>query len=363
MRIIYGVCGEGLGHATRSRPIIEHLKINNSVRVFAGGKAFVYLKSYFNVKKVASMHMFFVNNRVNSFLTVFMNLFRAPLYFLSFLKMFFLMLFYRPNIVVSDFEPWCVWAAIIARIPIVSIHLPAHYIPRQSLLGNRAVSSSISNVLRHRFFDMFSLWFVTQITIPFANAVILPSFFVLPLRDKRAHYVDPIVRQEIISHIPKKNSPILGHILVYQTTKTNKKLIKALLKFKEQSFVIYGFGEKKQKSNLVFKKFGNEEFIKDLAAAKGVIASSGISLITECIFLGKFMLCIPIDCQGEQIVNAYFVQKKGFGQFAKNVSFDVIKKFITASSKHNAKINSVGWNSIESLKKIEKIIQNVAKHN
>ncbi len=359
MRIIYGVCGEGLGHATRSRPIIEHLKKNNSVRVFAGGKAFVYLKSYFNVKKIASMHMFFLNNQVNSFFTVFMNLLRAPLYFLSFLKMLFLMLFYRPNVIVSDFEPWCVWAALIAGIPVVSIHLPAHYIPRQSLLKDGRRQGSISSVLKHNFFDMFSLWFVTQITIPFAHAVILPSFFVLPLKDKRAHYVDPIVRQEIVSCIPKKGK----NILVYQTTKTNKKLIKTLLKFSEQSFVVYGFGEKKQKNNLVFKKFDNEQFIKDLALAKGVIASSGISLLTECIFLGKFMLCIPVGSQGEQIVNAYFVQKNGYGIFAKRASFDIINKFINTSAKYAAKINSVGWNSIESLKKIEKIIQDATKNN
>ena len=44
MRILYGVNGEGMGHATRSRVVIDHLLDDHDVRVVASGAAFAYLR-------------------------------------------------------------------------------------------------------------------------------------------------------------------------------------------------------------------------------------------------------------------------------------------------------------------------------
>ena len=43
MRVLYGVNGEGMGHATRSRVVIEELLERHDVRVVASGAAFRYL--------------------------------------------------------------------------------------------------------------------------------------------------------------------------------------------------------------------------------------------------------------------------------------------------------------------------------
>ena len=44
MRILYGVNGEGLGHATRSEVVIGSLLGEHDVRVMASGAAFKYLE-------------------------------------------------------------------------------------------------------------------------------------------------------------------------------------------------------------------------------------------------------------------------------------------------------------------------------
>ena len=44
MRILYGVNGEGLGHATRSEVVIGSLLNEHDVRVMASGAAFKYLE-------------------------------------------------------------------------------------------------------------------------------------------------------------------------------------------------------------------------------------------------------------------------------------------------------------------------------
>ena len=44
MRVLYGVNGEGMGHATRSQVVIDSLLGEHDVRVVASGAAFNYLK-------------------------------------------------------------------------------------------------------------------------------------------------------------------------------------------------------------------------------------------------------------------------------------------------------------------------------
>ena len=43
MRILYGVVGEGMGHAMRSGVILDHLTKNHDVQVVASGRAHDYL--------------------------------------------------------------------------------------------------------------------------------------------------------------------------------------------------------------------------------------------------------------------------------------------------------------------------------
>ena len=48
MRILYGVVGEGMGHATRSRVVIEHLlAAGHHVGVVASDRAFPFLARAF----------------------------------------------------------------------------------------------------------------------------------------------------------------------------------------------------------------------------------------------------------------------------------------------------------------------------
>ena len=47
MRILYGVVGEGMGHATRSRVILEDLTKEHEVQVVASGRAHDYLAERF----------------------------------------------------------------------------------------------------------------------------------------------------------------------------------------------------------------------------------------------------------------------------------------------------------------------------
>ena len=65
-----------------------------------------------------------------------------------------------------------------------------------------------------------------------------------------------------------------------------------------------------------------------LDAARGVIASAGFSLISECLYLKKRMLVLPVAGQYEQVINAHYVQKLGLGVWAKELSEGAIGEFL-----------------------------------
>ncbi|MEZ4256819.1 MAG: glycosyltransferase family protein, partial [Polyangiales bacterium] len=76
MRILYGVVGEGMGHAMRSRVVIEHLlRAEHEVEVVASQRAVDYLRRYFpEVHRIHGLHMVTEDNRVRMGSTLWSNM-------------------------------------------------------------------------------------------------------------------------------------------------------------------------------------------------------------------------------------------------------------------------------------------------
>lgn len=66
MRILYGVVGEGMGHAMRSRVVLEHLVTHgHKIEVMASSKAADFLGSRFEgVTKIHGFHIISEKNRI-----------------------------------------------------------------------------------------------------------------------------------------------------------------------------------------------------------------------------------------------------------------------------------------------------------
>ena len=151
------------------------------------------------------------------------------------------------------------------------------------------------------------------------------NFFRAPLRVESAVLAPPVVRP-IISGL----DPTAGeHILLYSTTGTGRDRMRETLgKFTGQTFVIYGFDQDAEHQNCIFKKRSTEGFLADLAAARGVIASAGFSLISECMYLKKKMLVLPLAGQYEQIINGSYIQELGLGISAEKLDEGTIARFL-----------------------------------
>ena len=69
-------------------------------------------------------------------------------------------------------------------------------------------------------------------------------------------------------------------------------------------------------------------FLADLVSARGVITGGGFSLLSEAVYLGKPVLSIPLQGQFEQLMNARYLEREGFGMCAETINAATLSAFL-----------------------------------
>ena len=179
------------------------------------------------------------------------------------------------------------------------------------------------NIPQGYYFDALITNCVIRSLIIKSDKRFINSFFDCELKDKDSVFIKPLLREGIV----KAKTSNKDHILVYQTSKSNKKLIEVLQKI-NRKFIVYGFDGGKKIGSISFKSISEKEFLKDLISCSAVITNGGSTLISEALFLKKPILSIPIKKQFEQIINAIYLKKLGYGMFVEDANKELIEKFI-----------------------------------
>jgi uncharacterized protein (TIGR00661 family) len=318
-RIIYGVAGEGFGHSSRAHLIGQHLiDSGNELILVASQKAYAYLAQYFgqSVREIFGLRLVYNNRNLSCTRTIATNLINfsrcycetASLLSESFSS-------FRPELVISDFEPFSAWWAWHNDVPFVSIdhehmltmcklrHSIRHWHPR--------LTSGL--VARCHYFG--------------ASAYIVLNFFRASLKTESAILAPPVVRPVAYSCKPTAGE----HIVLYTSDRSDReRLLETLGSAGKQRFHIYGYNESSERGNCVFKKTSTEGFLADLASCRGVIATAGFSLISECIHFNKKMLLLPIAGQYEQMINARYAEELGLGLSRNAFDSDALKEFLSS---------------------------------
>ena len=326
MKILYGVVGEGMGHATRSKVVLEHLvDAGHRVKVVASGRAHGFLsKSFDDVVEIQGLTMQYREGAFDRDASLLRNVLMSPKMVLENAQAYFdEVRGFAPEMVLSDFDSFAHLFARRHRLPIVSID-------NQQIIHRCKHDRAIKDGMGIDFAGTKA--FVTA-KLPGCDHYLITSFFFPKVRDKFAHnttLVPPILRKPILEARATRGD----HVLVYQTSASDQQLLPTLKKLKNRSFVVYGLRRDALEDNCVIKDFSEEGFVKDLASCRAVVTNGGLSLLHEAIYLGKPVFSVPVRHQFEQEMNARYLEKLGYGLGAPFIQADTLEWFLQQENRY-----------------------------
>jgi uncharacterized protein (TIGR00661 family) len=333
MRILYGVVGEGMGHAIRSRVVIEHLlDAGHSVRVVVSGKAHGFLedrlegRDRLSVEEIQGFSLAFDGGEIDLLETVLTNLELAPRRLRKNLEVYRKVAEegFAPELVISDFESWAYLYARNHRLPVVSID-NMHVIDR----------CEHDEAITRRSLDFKLARAAVKVKVPGAYHYLVTSFFFPDVRKPRTTLIPPILRPEILAAQREPGD----HIVVYQTESAAKALLPVLERLPGE-FRVYGTGEEGQRGNVTLCGFSETGFIDDMRTARAMVATSGFSLMGEAVHLGVPMLTVPLEGQFEQELNARYLATLGYGSWTPTLDGDVLERFLGRIDEHQEALDT-----------------------
>ena len=161
--------------------------------------------------------------------------------------------------------------------------------------------------------------------VPIAGDYVITTFFRPPLLRGRTKLVPPIVRPEIVEARPRRGE----HLVVYSGGS------EALIDVLRDAGVpcrVYGMRDGPlvgtTDGNLDFRARSVDGFLEDLVTARGVITGGGFSLLSEAVYLGKPVLSVPLQGRFEQLMNARYLQREGYGICAPSIDAATMQAFL-----------------------------------
>jgi uncharacterized protein (TIGR00661 family) len=334
MKILYGVVGEGMGHATRSAVVLDHLLASgHEMRVVVSGRAHSFLQDRFRdhgrieIEEIHGITLKYFGNKVRRSASLFWNLKNAPKGVWKNVEVYREVAEqgFRPELVVSDFDSWAALYGIRRRVPVVSID---NIQAVNRLKHDKAIRKG-------KGFDFRLARLAVKMKVPGAYQYLVTSFFFPPVRKKFTTLVPPILRKEVLE---AKREPG-EHVVVYHRTTSEKDLLKMLHRLPWE-FRVYGANEEKTVDNVVLRAFTGPGFLEDLRTAKAVISGGGFSLMSEAVSLGVPMLANPIEGQYEQELNARYLGRLGYGSWERKLARGPIRTFLSRTAEFQEALSS-----------------------
>ncbi len=309
--ILYGVNGEGAGHSTRAKEVLTHLRARgHSLHVASFDRGLRNLSDRFEVTEIFGFRFAYVNNRVRYKRTIARNLLTAPQAAGSVRRLKKLIPAWNIDLVITDFEPLTCHMGHRVGLPVISID-------NQHCLTNAVVSYPG----QYRA-DAAAAKLVTRLMTPHADTYLVISFFTAPVKKRNTFLFPPLLRQEILAATPSVGE----HVLVYVTSPAPA--LARVLSSVRGRFIAYGFGREGEEGNILYRKPSLDGFMRDLTSASALVANAGFSLVTEALHLGKPYLAAPVEHQFEQIFNAHWLQKMGYGAYWQDLNKERVESFL-----------------------------------
>jgi uncharacterized protein (TIGR00661 family) len=302
VKVLYGVSGEGMGHAMRSAVVAGHLVSRGHDLQFVSspGRALQYLEKRWpgRTVSVSGLSYEIQKNKIRPLATLVSNLTRQmsslPQHLLSALQVS------RPDVVISDFDPWTARYANFLGIPLIAID-NIHFMNRFQH------QPSVVNRDRQAAVTMFP---VVSGMVPGAKRYLVTSIAGAPAIEPNTTLFHSVLRPEILG--AKKTDG--DFVCCYFNNRFDSATVQALQEFPNTEFRVYGppVQEAQRLGNVTIFPM-SDGFIADLAGCKAIIGGAGFTLMSEAVFLGKPLLAVPFAMHFEQLLNANYLELLGYG--------------------------------------------------
>ncbi len=314
-KIFYSMAGEGRGHATRVRSVVEQLRHEHQLVLFAPDQAYEFLAPRYpagfpnvEVRPLPGLRFHYSRGRLDLMKSIAHGLgylWRLPGLVRNLKRT---IQEERPDLVIADFEPSLPRAARAAGIPFLSLN-HQHFLVACDL-------SSLPTRLRH-YAKLMKLAVHAHHTGQ--QATIVSSFFRAPLRKKYEHVlqVGPLLRPEI----RERQAETGDFLLSYLRPNTPRQVLDVLRKSR-QEVRVYGLGSRPSEGPLRFFPVSETTFVDDLAQCRALVGAAGNQSLGEALYLGKPVLALPEEDHHEQMINAHFLQSMNAGRWTNIESFE-----------------------------------------
>lgn len=308
-RIAYSMSGEGRGHATRVRAMVEMLRTSHDVVLYAPGDAHELLASAYagtNVE-VRDLPCLRFAYRCDGRLGKLPTIVRAVPYLrrLSFLvtRLVDELRRGRFDVAITDFEPALPRAARHCGIPVISLD-HQHFL----------VEGDFSFLPVRLRWHAAVMGLAVRAFVPHADATIVSSFYHPKARRARdgVRRVGVLLRPEVVATLPRRGD----HFTVY-LRRTAPEALLAALAASGRPVHVFGLGVRPPRGSIRFEPVSEGAFVSSLASAAALVTTAGNQVVGEAIFLGKPVLALPEPGNAEQEINARLLAASGAGVWAR----------------------------------------------
>jgi uncharacterized protein (TIGR00661 family) len=283
MKVLYAVQGTGNGHLARAREIIPILRQAAEVDILVSGSNSEVTLPHEIKYRSQGLSIFYDKTGGLSLAKTFRNLHsRALMREIRDLPV------EKYDLVINDFEPISAFASIMKGVPCVGFGHQAAFLSKKCPRPkNKSYVGEF--ILKHY----------------------APCYYALGLHfDEFDTFIHkPVIRREIRELEVSQGA----HHTVYLGHYSDDVVIRQLRKQKEAQWHLFSKTAKTTmvERNVTVFPINSEQFVRSLAASRGLVTGAGFEAPAEAIYLGKKVLALPIKGQYEQKCNAKALQSMG----------------------------------------------------
>jgi uncharacterized protein (TIGR00661 family) len=308
-KIFYSMAGEGRGHASRVRSMVEQLRNEHELVLLASGQAFDFLTGCYGentpnveIRRIPGLRFKYTNNRLNVTKSVIEG-FRFRYRLRDYVREVGQWIEQdRPRLAVVDFEPILPRAARRMNVPYIVVN-------HQNFAEAYKLSILPVSLKIHA---AGIRWAVRQHHTR-QTATVVSGFFKPPLHKgfEDVVQVGPLLRPEVRGKTPSDGDFLLSYLRPHTPAHVFE-----LLKQCGKEVRIYGLGERPEDGPLTYRAISEETYVDDLASCRAYIGAAGNQTLGELLYFGKPVFALPEDTHHEQLINAHFIRHMGVGNFA-----------------------------------------------